>query len=106
MTIVDESLRKVHEFSQNDPFYRDRTVFFVVPDCGRDNNPLVAVPYQHHFNSRSARQIFAAVWGPGIDRGRVVDRPVEQCQVARTVAAAMSLVLNEAEGPVLEEAFA
>jgi hypothetical protein len=106
VTIVDESLRKVHEFSQNDPFYRDRTVFFVVPDCGRDNNPLVSVPYQHHFNSRSARQIFAVAWGPGIDRGRVVDRSVEQCQVGRTVAAAMGLVLEEAEGPALEEAFA
>ena len=105
VTIVDESLRKVHEFSQIDPFYRDNTIFLVVPDCGRDNNPVVSVPFQHHFNSRSARQIFALAWGPGIDRGRVVDRPVEQCQVARTAAAAMRFELEEAEGLALEEVF-
>ena len=106
VTIVDESLRKVHEFSQNHPFYRDRTIFLVVPDCGRDNNPLVSVPFQHHFNSRSAREIFALAWGPGIDKGKSVDRPVEQCQVARTLAAAMSFTLEEAEGDALEQVFA
>ena len=66
---------------------------------------MVSVPFQHHFNSRSARQIFALAWGPGIDRGRVVDRPVEQCQVARTAAAAMRFELEEAEGLALEEVF-
>jgi hypothetical protein len=106
VTIVDESLRRIYEAAQGGEFYRDRTIFVVVPDCGRDNNPLVAVPYQHHFNTRSARQVFCVVHGPGIDCGRVVDRPTQQCQVARTVAATMSFAMPYAEGAALDEAFA
>ena len=52
-----------------DPEYRDNTIFAVVPDCGRDSNPYVAVPCQHHFNSRSAHEIFALFFGPGIRMG-------------------------------------
>jgi hypothetical protein len=104
VTVVDECLRTLHEHAQAHPFYRDRTVFVVVPDCGRDNNPLVAVPYQHHFNTRSAHEVFCLLWGPGIERGRIVDRPAEQCQVARTVAALMGFTMEFAEGPALEEA--
>lgn len=106
VTIVDESLRRVHEEAARLEFYRDRTIFVVVPDCGRDNNPLVAVPYQHHFNTKSAHQIFGVVSGPGIERGRMVDKRAEQCQVARTVAAAMGFSMDLAEGPALEEVFA
>jgi hypothetical protein len=106
VTIVDESLRRLHEVAEADEFYRGRTVFAVVPDCGRDSNPFSPVPYQHHFNSKSAHEIFAAFWGPGVDRGRVVDRPAEQCSLARTVAGVMGFRMDFAEGPALEEAIA
>lgn len=106
VTIVDESLRRLYEAAQTDAFYRDRTVFLVVPDCGRDNNPLVAVPFQHHFNTRSSHEVFALATGPGIERNRVVDKPAEQCQVAATAAAAMGFEMPHAEGPALAEAFA
>ena len=36
---------------------RDNTVFLIVPDCGRDSNRAMPVPFQHHMNSRSAHQI-------------------------------------------------
>ncbi len=106
VTIVDESLRRLVETSEANPFYRDNTIFVVVPDCGRDANPFMEVPFQHHFNSKSAHQIFALVVGPGVDRGRVVDRPAEQCSVARTVAALMKFEMPFAEGSALEEVFA
>lgn len=106
VTIVDESLRRLYETAEADEFYRGRTVFVVAPDCGRDNNPFAPVPYQHHFNSRSSHEVFCVVTGPGIDRGRVADRPAEQCSVARTVAAVMGFPMDFAEGPALAEAFA
>lgn len=106
VTIVDESLRRLVEASEANPFYRDNTVFVVVPDCGRDANPFMAVPFQHHFNSKSAHQIFALVVGPGVDRARVVDKPVQQCDVARTVSALMGFKMPYSEGSALEEAFA
>lgn len=106
VAIVDQGLRRIHEAVQADPAYRDRTVLVVVPDCGRDSNRFMSVPYQHHFNSKSAREIFAVVAGPGIDRGRVVDKRVEQCSIAATVAGLMDFPMRFAEGPALEEAFA
>ncbi len=103
ISIVDQGLRTIWEEAGRLPAYRDNTVFVVVPDCGRDTNPFMAVPYQHHFN---AHKIFALVVGPGIDRGRVVDRPTDQAEIAETVAQVMGFSMKPfAEGDALEEAF-
>ena len=70
-----------------------------------DANPLLAIPYQHHFNSRSAREIWALVFGPGIARGVVVERPVGQDSIAATVGRIMGIETPFAVGPVLPEVF-
>ena len=64
ISIIDEGVREIYSAVQADPEYRDRTVFVIIPDCGRDNNRCAAVPYQHHFNTASAHDIFAVVAGP------------------------------------------
>jgi hypothetical protein len=102
ISIVDNALRRLWEEAERLPAYRGKTVFVVVPDCGRDTNPFVAVPFQHHFN---AHHIFAAIAGPGIDRGRLVDRTVQQASVAATVAAIMGFPMPFADGGPLEEVF-
>ena len=48
----------------------------------------------------------ALFFGPGIARGQVVDREVDQISVAGTVGALMNFKAAFAEGPVLEEVFA
>jgi len=106
ISIIDRGLRRLRTAVDADPFYRDNTVFVVAPDCGRDANRAMAVPFQHHFNSRSAHEIFALVVGPGIARGRVVDRPVDQIGVAATIGAVMNVPTPFAEGAPLHEAFA
>jgi hypothetical protein len=78
----------------------------VVPDCGRDDSRFAAVPCQHHFNTRSSREIFAFAMGPGIDRGRVVDGPTQQIQVAATVGQLMGFATSHTEGQPLAEVFA
>ena len=90
ITVIDEGVRQLYDATQADPEYRDNTYFVVVPDCGRDNSRATAVPYQHHFNSRSARQIFAVVAGPGIRPGRVIDAPQQQIAVTATVGRLMN----------------
>jgi len=106
LAIMDDGIRRLVGLVEADPEYRDNTVFVVVPDCGRDDNPYNAVPCQHHFNSRSAHEIFALVFGRGIPRGVVVDRLVSQIQVASTIGRLMSMATPHAEGRVLEEVFA
>ncbi len=106
ISIIDRGLQRLVATVEADPEYRDNTVFVVVPDCGRDDNQLMAVPFQHHFNSRSAHEIWALVFGPGIARGDVVDRPVDQIDIAATVGRVMGFDTEVAEGSVLAEAFA
>jgi hypothetical protein len=106
VAIIDEGLRQLVATVEADPAYRDNTIFVVVPDCGRDTNPYAAVPCQHHFNSRSAHEIFALFFGPGIQRGVVVDKRVDQIQVASTIGKFMNMPTEFAEKRILEEAFA
>jgi hypothetical protein len=89
-----------------DEAYRDNTVIIIAPDCGRDNNRLMPVPFQHHFNSKSSHEIFALMVGPGIRGGQVVDREVQQADIAGTVGRVMGFETPFAEGGVLEEALA
>jgi hypothetical protein len=51
ISIIDQGLRQLMDAVEADEEYRDNTVFVVVPDCGRDSNPFISVPCQHHFNS-------------------------------------------------------
>jgi hypothetical protein len=106
ISIMDEGLKQLVATVEADPEYRGNTIFVVVPDCGRDNNPFVDVPCQHHFNSRSAHEIFAVLVGPGVARGGVVDRRVDQISVAGTIAKMMGFKAEQAESRLLEEAFA
>ncbi|MEM9725371.1 MAG: hypothetical protein AAF909_07905 [Pseudomonadota bacterium] len=103
---IDADLARLAAAVDADEGYRDNTLFCVVPDCGRDANPLMEVPFQHHFNSRSAHEIWALFFGPGITRGRVLDRPVDQTAIAPTLAAAMGAAAPRAEHAPLSELFA
>ncbi len=103
--IIDQGLKRLVDAVDLDPAFRDQTVFAIVPDCGRDANALMSVPFQHHFNTRSAHEIFALFFGPGIAKGRVLDKPVDQTSIAATVGAAMGFKADAAEGRVLSEIF-
>ncbi|MEM6741506.1 MAG: hypothetical protein AAF646_15455, partial [Pseudomonadota bacterium] len=103
--VIDEGLQRLVAAVEADPFYRDQTVFVVTPDCGRDNNPLMGVPFQHHFNSRAAHETWALVFGAGIGRGRVLDRTADQSAIAPTIAGIMGFRAHRAEGDVLADVF-
>jgi len=106
IAIIDEGLRQLVTTVAADEQYRDNTVFVVVPDCGRDTNPLAAVPCQHHFGSRSSHEVFALMFGPGIAKGEVVDKLHQQSSIASTVGKVMGFKTAHAEQNVLAEAFA
>ena len=106
ISIIDEGLKQIVEAVEVDEAYRGNTVFVVVPDCGRDDNHLMAVPYQHHFGSATAHEIWALLMGPRIAKGAVVDKPVEQIAIAPTIGALMGFKAQAAEGAALAEAFA
>jgi len=104
IAIIDEGLQRLVSAADADPFYRDNTIFVITPDCGRDANPLAEVPFQHHFNSRSAHETWAVIFGPGIGKG-VIDKPVDQSAIAPTIATAMGFTATRAEGRAVEKMF-
>jgi hypothetical protein len=104
ISIIDEGIREIHSAVQANPAYRDQTVFVVVPDCGRDSNRLMPVPFQHHFNSRSAHEIFAVLAGPEkwIPHGKKPQtKPQEQISVAATIGEIMKFPVPHAEPQTL-----
>lgn len=101
ITVIDDGIRQIVEAVEADAFYRGNTVFVITPDCGRDANPLMDVPFQHHFNTRAAHEVWALVFGTGITRGRVYDRGFDQVDIAATVAGLMGLRADRAEGTVI-----
>jgi len=105
IAVIDKGVERLVNAIDADPEYRDHTVLIIVPDCGRDANPLMSVPFQHHFNSRSAHEIWTLILGPGIVKGRVLDKPVDQTSIAATVGGVMGFKPYRAEGRALEEVF-
>lgn len=106
IAVIDEGVRQIVATVEADPEYRDNTVFVVVPDCGRDTNPLADVPCQHHFGSRSSHEIFALMFGTGIAKNVICDKPVDQISIAATIGKITGTGAEFSEGSILEEAFA
>ncbi len=106
ISTIDQGIHELMTAVEADEHYRGNTVFVIVPDCGRDSNRALAVPFQHHFNSRSAHEIFALFIGPGIARGHVIDREVQQISVASTLGGVMKVPMEFTEGAPLDEVFA
>lgn len=106
ISIIDRNIERLVREVEADEFYSGNTIFCIVPDCGRDNNRAMEVPFQHHFNSRTSHEIFGLFFGPGIARGEVVDKAVQQTSVAATIGALMNAPAKHAESPVLDAVFA
>lgn len=105
ISIIDHGIRQLWDVCQMDEEYRDNTVFVIVPDCGRDNSRGAAVPFQHHFNGRSAREIFAVVAGPKkyVPRAaKIVDKIQTQIRVTTTVGKLMGFKVSHAQAAALE----
>ena len=98
ISIIDKGLERIVDLADKHPFYRGRTNFVIIPDCGRDANPLTALPFQHHFNTRSAHEIWALFFGPQIARGKTYDRRFDQSQMAATIGAMMGTPTPRAQG--------
>jgi hypothetical protein len=108
IAVIDEGIREIYNAVQADEEYRNNTVFLIVPDCGRDSNRCMPIPYQHHFNTRSAREVFVIAAGPGIVHPRTgtpVDRRAQQCSVAASIGRIMNFPTPDVDrgaGPLTE----
>lgn len=105
IAVIDDGIRQITDALDRDEHYRDNTIVVITPDCGRDANPLMSVPFQHHFNSGESRAVWALVLGTGVQQGRVLDREVDQTAIAATLAEVMGVRAEQAEGEILSGLF-
>lgn len=105
ISVIDDGIRQVVEALDRDDHYRNNTVVVITPDCGRDANPLMSVPFQHHFNSGEAHDVWALVLGTRVVKDRIYDRTVDQTAIAATLAEVMGLTAERSEGDVLSGLF-
>jgi len=103
--VIDDGIRQVMTALDTDEHYRNNTVVVITPDCGRDSNPLMSVPFQHHFNSRGAHEVWALIVGAGVAQDRIYDRRIDQTAMAATIADVMGVRAGRAEGDVLSGLF-
>ena len=106
ISVIDDGIRQLVTALDNDERYRGNTVVVITPDCGRDANPLMSVPFQHHFNSRESHDVWALVLGAGITKNKIYDRKVDQTAIAATLAEVMGVRAHRSEGDVLSGLFA
>lgn len=82
---LDAMIEKLWEMMQKDPYYKDNTVFYVVPDHGRG----IGDEWTSHGSSiPHSNETWLMVWGAGIQRLGVVKthEQIYQEQYAATVA--------------------
>lgn len=106
ISVIDDGIRQIADALDRDEHYRNNTVVVITPDCGRDANPLMSVPFQHHFNSGESRAVWALVFGKDVQKNRILEMEVDQTAVAATLADVMGLRAERSEGEVLSGIFA
>lgn len=98
---ADEIIYYLWQFIQTDPFYKDNTYLFVNPDDERN-----AYFRFHDSNARdNPSHVWLYVFGPGVEKGRVIKRPIHHIDIFPTVARIMEIEIPPNQGELLTEIF-
>lgn len=104
---MDKGLWEIARYLDSDPYYRGTTYLVVVPEAGRDTSPFKRLPFQHHSpEDPGAHEVFVYVRGPGVARGRRIDREVDLVDVLPTLGKLLGFPTPQAEGKLLEDLLA
>lgn len=102
---TDAMIRQLWEFTQNDPFYRDNTMFLITTDHGRGTEPLDTWR-SHGSDIEGADQVWLVAFGKGVAAiGEITSNgQINSNQVAPTILNVLGISGNDSrmEGKVLE----
>ena len=102
---TDAMIRQLWEFTQNDPFYKDNTMFLITTDHGRGTEPLDTWR-SHGSNINGADQVWLVAFGKGVKAmGEITsEEQIYSNQVAPTILDVLGISTNKLkmEGKVLE----
>lgn len=101
----DEYAEKIWEFIQSDPFYKDKTAFFVANDHGRhlDANGGYAA---HGCDCDGCRHIMLFAAGPDFKKNVIETTKREQTDIPVTISQILGIKIPGAEGNAMKELYA
>lgn len=97
---VDKKIFEIWQMIQNDKEYKDKTYLFVDVDHERDDYFKT-----HHMNPNedNPSRVWMFVYGPGVKKDQVIERPVYHRDIFATVASLMKVEAGSTEGRVLKD---
>lgn len=101
--VTDDLIRRLWEFTQNDPYYSGKTTFLITTDHGRGTKPLKT--WQDHGNKvAGADQVWLIAFGNGVAaKGEISENEqIYTNQVAPTVLRSLGVAPESEMGTVLE----
>ena len=92
---TDAMIQQLWNFTQQDPFYKDQTVFLITTDHGRGTNPLETWK-SHGTKIKGADQVWLVAFGKGIQPlGEVgQDEQLYTSQIAPTILKALEMPIT------------
>lgn len=94
---ADEEVAWVWQYIKENPYYRDSTFLFITVDHSRD------LYYAHH--NKMYDPVWLYVFGPGIKKDAVINRPIYHVDIFSTLAHLMNIKTHKANGKVLSDCF-
>lgn len=101
---TDSMIKELWDFTQSDPFYKNKTLFIITTDHGRGTDPLETWK-GHGGDVNGAGSVWMVLFGKGVaENGEITkDEQLYSNQIAPTVLRELSLSLGDGmEGKVLE----
>lgn len=97
---TDGLIKELWDFSQNDPFYKDKTVFLITTDHGRGTNPIST--WKNHGNEvPDAGEVWFIAFGKGVEAMGEVDSEGQRYsnQIAPTILELFGLQIDSGQMP-------
>ncbi|TAM38528.1 hypothetical protein EPN54_04175 [bacterium] len=97
----DERIFEIWRTITNDKFYKGKTYLFVCID--HERNPYYMQHSENAYDNPS--HVWMYVYGPGVKRGKIINRPIKHTDIFATIADITGIKTNKIEGKVLKDCF-
>ena len=93
---TDSMIKELWDFTQNDPFYKDQTLFIITTDHGRGTDPLKSWK-DHGSKVKNAGEVWMILFGKGVSgKGEVAQKEqLHTTQIAPTILETLKISYNK-----------
>jgi hypothetical protein len=98
---TDKDISEIWEFINNDKFYKNNTYLIICVDHERNEY------YMEHSDNPpdNPSRVWMYIYGPGVRKGGIINRPVYHRDIFVTVAYLMNVTTHETKGRILKDCF-